>query len=166
MDHKHFQTMFEYNYWAHRLVWDCAMHLTDEQFGQHRDYSIGSVHQQFVHIMSVESLWFSRLHGESPTVLFNIADYPTREAVRSKWDEIEGNLRGYLGQLQSNNLMQIISYKSIKGVSHRMTVIGILSHVINHGTDHRAQILPVLYDLGAPTVEQDMIYFLLERDLE
>jgi uncharacterized damage-inducible protein DinB len=31
--------------------------------------------------------------------------------------------------------------------------------MVNHGTDHRAQILRLLYDLGAPTFEQDMIIY-------
>jgi uncharacterized damage-inducible protein DinB len=37
-----------------------------------------------------------------------------------------------------------------------------LAHVVNHGTDHRGQILATLHGLGAPTVEQDMMFFLWE----
>jgi uncharacterized damage-inducible protein DinB len=39
----------------------------------------------------------------------------------------------------------------------------ILAHVANHGTGHRAQILRLLDDLGAPTFDQDLIIFLWER---
>jgi uncharacterized damage-inducible protein DinB len=39
----------------------------------------------------------------------------------------------------------------------------ILAHVVNHGTDHRAQILSLLFQLGAPTVEQDLILYLWEQ---
>lgn len=33
----------------------------------------------------------------------------------------------------------------------------------NHGTDHRAQILRTLYDLGAPTFSQDLIMYLWSK---
>jgi uncharacterized damage-inducible protein DinB len=36
-------------------------------------------------------------------------------------------------------------------------------HVINHGTDHRAQILAMLNQLGGETVEQDLIFYLREK---
>jgi uncharacterized damage-inducible protein DinB len=40
----------------------------------------------------------------------------------------------------------------------------ILWHVVNHGTDHRAQILQLCYVYGAPTFEQDMFFFYRVRD--
>jgi hypothetical protein len=34
--------------------------------------------------------------------------------------------------------------------------------LVNHGTDHRAQVLRLLHDLGAPTFNQDLIIYLWE----
>jgi uncharacterized damage-inducible protein DinB len=39
----------------------------------------------------------------------------------------------------------------------------VFAHVANHGTDHRAQILRLLHDLGAPTFSQDFMIYLWER---
>ena len=36
----------------------------------------------------------------------------------------------------------------------------VITQLINHGTDHRAQMLRMLGDLGAPTFEQDYIVHL------
>jgi uncharacterized damage-inducible protein DinB len=38
-----------------------------------------------------------------------------------------------------------------------------VAHVVNHGTDHRAQVLRILYELGAPTFEQDIMEYLWHR---
>ena len=38
----------------------------------------------------------------------------------------------------------------------------VLLHMVNHGTDHRAQILARLHELGAETVEQDLMLYLWE----
>jgi uncharacterized damage-inducible protein DinB len=35
----------------------------------------------------------------------------------------------------------------------------VLLHVANHGTDHRAQLLRLLNDLGVRTVAQDDIFY-------
>jgi uncharacterized damage-inducible protein DinB len=35
----------------------------------------------------------------------------------------------------------------------------VLLHVVNHGTDHRAQALRMLNDLGVKTVSQDYIFY-------
>jgi uncharacterized damage-inducible protein DinB len=39
----------------------------------------------------------------------------------------------------------------------------ILLHLVNHGTDHRATVLEKLTDLGAPTFDQDFIFWLWNR---
>jgi hypothetical protein len=40
------------------------------------------------------------------------------------------------------------------------SVWGVLVHLVNHGTDHCAQILRTLYDFGAPTFDHDLIFHL------
>ncbi len=160
----HVRIMYDYTYWAHRLVWDKSiLALTDEQFTRPLDYSMGSIHHQVVHTLSAEWIWFSRMHGANPTAMLNPADYPTRADVRAKWDEVESMVRGYLATLTEDALMQPLVYKSTTGKPDTQPVGILLMHVANHGTDHRAQMLAMLHGLGAPTVEQDLIYYLRRR---
>ena len=39
----------------------------------------------------------------------------------------------------------------------------VLLHVANHGTDHRAQLLRVLNDLGVKTTSQDYIFYVYDN---
>ena len=39
----------------------------------------------------------------------------------------------------------------------------VLLHVVNHATDHRAQILRALNDLGVETAYQDYIFYVYEN---
>jgi uncharacterized damage-inducible protein DinB len=41
----------------------------------------------------------------------------------------------------------------------------VLLHVVNHGTDHRAQILRQLHDLGLKTTSQDYIFYVYDHPL-
>jgi len=44
-----------------------------------------------------------------------------------------------------------------------LAVWQVLWHVVNHGTDHRAQLLRELHDLGAATKGQDFIFYVYEH---
>ncbi|MBZ0291215.1 MAG: DinB family protein [Anaerolineae bacterium] len=66
MDKTCFCTLFTYTFWANRQVWDCVMTLTDAQFDEPLDYSVGSIHVQCVHMMAVEYWWsYFIQHGEA-----------------------------------------------------------------------------------------------------
>ena len=39
----------------------------------------------------------------------------------------------------------------------------VLLHVVNHGTDHRAQLLRSLNDLGLKTTSQDFIFYVSDN---
>jgi len=39
----------------------------------------------------------------------------------------------------------------------------VLLHVVNHGTDHRAQLLRLLNDLGVKTSSQDYIFYVYDN---
>jgi uncharacterized damage-inducible protein DinB len=46
-----------------------------------------------------------------------------------------------------------------------LAVWQVLIHVINHGTDHRAQILRILHDLGVKTTSQDYVFYVYDLGL-
>lgn len=160
----HIKMTYDYSYWAYKLVWNTSIvPLTDEQFTRPHDYSMGSVHHQTVHCISAEWIWFSRMQGTSPSGMLNPDDYPTRAAVRAKWDEVEKMVRGHLNTLTEDALNQPFTYKLLNGTEDSQPLGVILLHVVNHGTDHRAQLLAQLHALGAPTIAQDLIFYLRSR---
>jgi uncharacterized damage-inducible protein DinB len=159
-----FRTLYDYTYWAYRRVWGCIETLTDAQFMQPVDYAFGSIRGQVVHTMSAEWLWFSRIRGNSPKAMLTETEYPDRNAVRAKWDTIETEIRGWLGSLTDPMLESMMSYQTVKGEPFTQPLWTILLHAVNHGTDHRAQTLFMLYRLGAPTVEQDFVFYWRQKN--
>lgn len=156
-------TLIEYNYWAHRLVWAEVEKLSDEQFEKDLSYSWGTIKAQVVHTMSAEWMWLSRLKGTSPKAMFNPADFPDRAAIRTRWDEIEQEVRAFVADSTDETLDGNFSYTTTSGNSHTQKAGEIVMHIINHGTDHRAQTLAMMHLLGADTIEQDLIFYLRER---
>lgn len=158
--------MFAYNYWAHGQVWRFIDPLTDAQFRQPSDYSVGSIHQQLVHVMGADSIWLSRLRGERPSGFFDPADYPTPESIKAKWGEIERDLKLYVaGLTDAQVLNDDLHYRRVSTGAEQVSPLWqVLLHVCNHGTDHRAQILALLHQVGGETFAQDLIYYTVELE--
>jgi uncharacterized damage-inducible protein DinB len=70
-------------------------------------------------------------------------------------------MRDYLAELRDDMLFTtpIVEPDEDKD----LIVWQVLLHVANHGTDHRAQILRQLNDLGIKTGYQDYIFYVYER---
>jgi uncharacterized damage-inducible protein DinB len=154
----HLRRQFDYNYWMHARVWPCVLDLTVEQFTRLNDYSSGSVHRQVVHTMNIEQLWLQRAQGVNPAKLERAEKYPGRDLIRTKWDTIEFDWRGYLKTLTEESLSQKVDYQYISGettIPKTMLRYEMLVQCLNHSTDHRAQTLAAIHLVGGRTLEQD-----------
>ncbi|HMM29583.1 MAG TPA: DinB family protein [Aggregatilineaceae bacterium] len=159
------RALYAYHFSLHRRVWECIDHLTDEQFVAPVEYSIGSVRNHMVHLASVEERWLARIAGSPVPERLVYEDYPTRAAARARWEEVEAHFKSFLDGLSDDDLSRTITYtitRRAEPVSNALWEI--LLHVVNHGTDHRAQVLPILHRAGAPTLEQDYMVYLWEKN--
>lgn len=152
----HVQSFVRYNYQAHRHLWDCIDQLNDIQFVEEIAYSIGSLRNHYVHLIGVDSRWLARLQGNPVPTKPPEDQLNTRSIVKARWLEVETTVLGYLDSVTENNLFEVIEYDMPhRGGIKRNTRAEILLHLVNHGTDHRAQMLSILHHMGAPTFEQD-----------
>ncbi len=153
-----FRHLYGYHFAENRALWDrCIAQLSREQFTQPVDYSRGSIRDQVVHLMDVDAVWFSELRGIEPSAEVAPAADDDRADLRAHWDRIELDMRAYLATLRDEMLFtQPIREPEEDQVLY---VWQVLLHVVNHGTDHRAQLLRVLHDLGVETTSQDYIFY-------
>jgi uncharacterized damage-inducible protein DinB len=163
MTSDYLRLLYDYHYWANRRVFNCIANLTPEQFVQPLDYSVGSIRNQVVHMMSAEWIWFARIQGESPDHMLNPDDYPTPKAVQAAWAKIEAHNRAFLNTLTDERLEQTFAYHTTRRIPFEDKIGNILFHAANHATDHRAQILAMLHTFGVQGVEQDLIFYLREQ---
>jgi uncharacterized damage-inducible protein DinB len=141
-----FRHFYDYHFAENRKIWDrYVTPLSDEQFTQDVDYSHGSVRNQIVHIMSTDEAWLSGLRGVENPPPFNPADLDDRKSIRAHWDSVEKNMRDYLSTLRDDMLFE---KPFAEGEDKDLILWQVLLHVVNHGTDHRAQLLRLLNDLG------------------
>ncbi|MEL6525463.1 MAG: DinB family protein [Chloroflexota bacterium] len=159
----HIQTLLNYNYWAHHQLFDCLETISETDFLADSDYSSGSMQVQLVHIMWAEATWYARLHDQ-PRPPFTAEDYPTLHEIKTKWQAIETDWRTYIASLSLSDLDTRYDITPYTGNPYHATVQEIIAHVVNHGTNHRAQILQHIHNAGGQTFEQDMSRYFRERN--
>ena len=162
MDKSSILMLFGYHFGMYDRVWDCVMDLTTDQFIEESDYSFRSVRNQLDHCINVDDRWVARLRLQTPPALVNPTDYADQASLRSQWNIIRKRVLSYVDDLTAADLDETIPavlpdrFASPRHSARRQ----ILLRMVNHGTDHRAQILARLFELGAETVEQDLILYL------
>lgn len=152
------RTLYDYHFTLNRRVWDeCIMTLSEGQYTQDSDYSLGAIRSHILHMISVDARWFARLQSQ-PLPNFTAEMYPTRDSARALWDQVEGEMRAYLDRLTDEQASGTVEYDMPHrgGLKHDPVWL-VLVHVMTHSVDHRAQLLALLHDLDAPTLEQDLI---------
>lgn len=157
MNAEAFRHLYEYHFSENRKIWESVRQLSWEQFTRNVDYSRGSVRDQVVHLIGCDETWFSELQGIEPLEDLPPAVIDDRDFVRIHWDNVERRMREYLLELQDEMLLT----RPIREPEEDRDLLlwQVLIHVVNHGTDHRAQVLRVLNDLGIETTYQDYIFY-------
>lgn len=161
MNAQAFRHFYDYHFAENRTIWErYVAHLSPEQFTQPVAYSHGSVRDQIVHMISADDTWFSALRGLDVPEPLDPARFPDRESIRAHWDDVERHMRAYLAALRDDMLF---TRPFSEGEDKDLILWQVLLHVANHGTDHRAQLLRLLSDLGVETRSQDYIFYVYDH---
>jgi uncharacterized damage-inducible protein DinB len=160
-----FRRIYDYHFGLNRRLWHHVMELSDEDFDREHPYSHGSVRNQVWHLMTVDEGWFTELrNGDWPDYLQPGVEMPMwpREQIRARWDEVETMQREWLAGLTDEALFE---HPWSEGEDAYMVLWEVLFHVVNHGTDHRAQTQRLLSDLGVTTYPIDYGFFASQNPL-
>jgi uncharacterized damage-inducible protein DinB len=156
--------LFDYSAWANRRILDAAEGLSPEQFTAPAGLDYGSLRGTLVHILSAETTWRKRCQeGISPSSPLVEDAFPTLAILRGRWMEAERAMAAFLASLTDEDLQRIIHYRTTKGAPYENPLWQLLLHVVNHGTQHRAEAAITLTQHGCSPGDVDLIVFLRER---
>jgi uncharacterized damage-inducible protein DinB len=151
-----FRHFYNYHFDQNRtLREDDIVPLPERHFTQDVGYLYGSLRAQFVHMMSADQQWFCELREEEIPGPLDPVEFSDRQVLRDRWNQIEQMIRDYFELLQDDTLFT----RPFPGEAKDLVVWQVLLHVLNHGTDHRVQLLRMPHDFGMETGPQDYIFF-------
>ncbi len=152
-------TLYRYNRWANHKILNAAANVTQEQFLADATYPHGGLRGTLVHALFAEWIWCNRWEGNSPTVRIKPDEFPTFESLRERWLAEEQRLMQFVENLTDEKLNSPFQYKNTKGVPLEQILWKAMAHVVNHGTQHRAEAAAMLTEFGCSPGDVDMIYF-------
>ncbi len=166
MNREYFSTLYDYNYWANERILRTTEKASDADFIAPTKHSYGSLRGTLAHILAAEWIWLSRWQGVSPTALLGENDFPTLASLRGRWREEEQKMRAFVGALRDEDFTRVIQYKSVRGDPFARPFWQMLTHVVNHGTQHRGEAAAMLTEFGHSPGDLDFTVFLNERNLQ
>jgi uncharacterized damage-inducible protein DinB len=155
-------TLYKYNQWANARILNAAANVTEEQFLAPASFPHGGLQGTLVHALFAEWVWRQRWEGTSPTSRFKPEEFPTFESLRARWAEEEKQLMNFVDAVNDEKLNSTFHYAALDGTPFKRILWHSMAHVVNHGTQHRAEAAAILTDFGHSPGDVDMIYFLIE----
>jgi uncharacterized damage-inducible protein DinB len=159
---EYIEHVYEYGRWANRRYLDVAEGITDEQLHGEQGHSWGSVHSVFVHMMSSETVWLKRWHGDSPKAHLDPKDFPSLRILRDQWTAVENQMREFIQQQTEDSLASPMSYSNFSGETFRVPLWQMMMHVPNHETHHRGELAAMFALMNVAHPEEEVIQYFLD----
>ena len=111
-----------------------------------------------VHLMAAQQAWLLRLDGHSPSRLVSAADLPDLDSLDVEWARVHAAWLNFgAADIDPD---QMVTYKTTSGVEYTHPLGLLVWHMVNHSTEHRAQLAAMCTAAGHSPGDMDLLYYL------
>lgn len=144
-------TLFRHNRWANlRLVEQCTQ-LSEEQLASALTGTYGSIRDTLQHMATAERSYFSRISSGQSVRRPQNAPPMTLQEIAESLRASGAGLVEWAGKVQADDAVEI----AWEGAPRQVPKTILLTQAINHATEHRAQVMTILTQLGIQPPELD-----------
>ena len=148
-----------YTLWADRLVLETARGIPHEALARDAGVSFGSLLGTLAHILRSQRRWLARLTGQ---MLPDAAEFPDLESLTAGWAETAAQLEFLLASLTEDQLPADLTWEDTELGPVTRPLWQPVTHMVNHSTYHRGQVVSLMRQLGHQPPETDLIDFFLK----
>ena len=157
---EYYRWLYDYSYWARDRVLAQVAKLDQDAYLAPRALDYGSIRGTLVHWLAREAVWLDRWQAKADSLIGEI-DLPTFSTLMERWTREEARMRAFLDDLTDPQLLLTISYESaLTKNRYAIPLWQMMSHVVNHGTQHRSEVALALTQLGLSPGDLDLIVYL------
>ena len=144
-------TLFRHNRWANERILERCAGLTAEQLDATIVGAFGSIRDTLQHIVTAERSYFSRISTGQPYRRPEDAPPLTIVEMTESVRASGSGLIEWVPKVQAGDTVQV----NWEGAPRDVPKTILLTQAINHATEHRAQIMAILTQLGIQPPELD-----------
>lgn len=164
MNKKYFIELADYNNWADNTAMEWLNQITDEQWNQIITSSFSSVKQTAIHIASAEKIWIDFWKDLPDPVYLSGEFNGTKTDLIEIWKKASTGLKSFVETNPEENYRQQITFRYPRGGHGAMEFWQTFSHIINHSTYHRGQLVTLLRQAGFTKLSSiDLATYYLKR---
>lgn len=153
--------LHEYNRWATDRLLSRASALSAEEYIATTSFPWSSIQGTLQHMLRSEWLWRALAEeGTVPETMRDFTECETLSDLQETWALERREWERYMLPLTDEQLSAEMHYRLPNGALRTQPLWFALLHVVNHGTQHRAEIAQMLTDLGHSPGDLDMSYWL------
>jgi uncharacterized damage-inducible protein DinB len=137
-----------YNIWANQKIIDVILSLPEEKQLAEVPSSFNSLNRTLLHMWDAESIWWQRMKLHERFVR------PSDNFKGTTQDVVNGLMsqshlwEGWMNNVSELMLEHVFEYRNDKKEQIKMPIWQMLTHIFNHGTYHRGQLINMLRQLG------------------
>ena len=153
------RNLVTYNQWANEKILKAIDGMTPDELDRPVDAYIGSLARNLQHILGATRIWLARWKGEPTPKL----DGPMPSSWRDAYAATDAEFRAFAEPLTDAAAARVVSYKNSRGHPHETPLGQLITHVVNHGTAHRAETGMLLERLGRSPGDMDYVVYLRQK---
>jgi uncharacterized damage-inducible protein DinB len=157
-DSAQLRRLVAYNQWANEKILTAIDGMTAQDLARPVDAYIGNLAKNLHHVRWATRLWLARWKGIAPPA----AGEPSGSWADA-YAETHAELREFVESLTDAEADRVVHYKDTKGNPYQLPLGQLITHVVNHGTHHRAETGMLLERLGRSPGDMDYVYYCLGR---
>jgi uncharacterized damage-inducible protein DinB len=148
MNKHYFIKLADYNSWANNKAIEWLNQINDEQWDQVITSSFSSIKQTAIHIASAEKIWIDFWNNVPDPVYLSVAFKGSKNELTAIWKKASTGLKDFVEKYPEENFWQPITFRYPSGAEGGMEFWQTFSHIINHSTYHRGQLVTLLRQAG------------------
>jgi uncharacterized damage-inducible protein DinB len=154
-DAQQLRRLIAYNQWADERVLAAIEGLSPDELERPREAYFGTIAGNLRHTVMAQARWLARWKGEAlPPVDQPLG--PWRQAFAAS----HSALARYVATLSDDDVDRVVKYTLATGVAREQPLGQLVTHLVNHGTHHRAETGLLLERIGRSPGDLDYIVFL------
>ncbi len=142
-DSRQLRRLVAYNRWADERILAAVEGMPDEELARPREAYFGTLAANLRHTLLAQRVWLARWKGETPRY-----DEPIAVPWREAYAETHAAVRDHLAELSDRDIERPVRYTDLRGNAREIALAQAITHLVNHGTAHRAETGLLLERLG------------------